>query len=104
VYRKALQKKTPEEYKALIYDLEEDFRFYADECCGNNNHWSDRSSPEGNEYHRLAAKRDELEQKIKDIYAEFFEAYPEKKVKCWYCGEQGHLLNPQGMCSWCASK
>ena len=104
VYRKSLQKKTPEEYIDLIGKLQDELHWYGDEMCGNNNHWSDKSSPEGEEFRRLSDKCDELERQIKQTYDEFFTTYPERKVMCWYCGEQGHLLNPQGMCSWCASK
>ena len=81
VYRKSLQKKTPEEYIELIEKLQNDY--------------DDETDVE---------KWRELERKIKATYDEFFEVYPERKVMCWYCGGQGHLLNPQGMCSWCASK
>lgn len=104
VYLKSLKRKTPEEYIELIYNLNDEFRWYGDEMCGNNNHWSDKSSPEGEEFRRLRDKCDELERQILETTKEFFEVYPERKVMCWYCGEQGHLLNPQGMCSWCASK
>ena len=98
VYLKSLKRKTPEEYIELIYNLNDEFRWYGDEMCGNN------SSPEGEEFRRLRDKCDELERQILETTKEFFEVYPERKVMCWYCGEQGHLLNPQGMCSWCASK
>lgn len=75
------EKKTPEEYIALICKLQDDY----DEMTE-------------------VEKWRELEQKIKATYDEFFEVYPERKVMCWYCGGQGHLLNVEGMCSWCASK
>lgn len=81
VYLKSLKRKTPEEYHEMIEKLQDDY--------------DDETDVE---------KWRELERKIKATYDEFFEVYPERKVMCWYCGEQGHLLNPQGMCSWCASK
>ena len=81
VYRKSLQKKTPEEYHEMIEKLQNDY--------------DDETDVE---------KWRELERKIQAIYHEFFTTYPERKVMCWYCGGQGFLLNCEGMCSWCASK
>ena len=81
VYRKALQKKTPEDYHEMIEKLQ--------------NEYDDETDVE---------KWRELERKIQAIYDEFFTVYPERKVMCWYCGGQGFLLNCEGMCSWCASK
>lgn len=88
-------KKTPEEYIDLIGKLQDELHESSDEYVEN------RDKPESR---RLLEKCDELERQIKQTYDEFFTTYPERKVMCWYCGEQGHLLNPQGMCSWCASK
>lgn len=95
VYRKALQKKTPEEYIDLIGKLQDELHESSDEYVEN------RDKPES---HRLLEKCDELERQIKQTYDEFFTTYPERKVMCWYCGGQGFLLNCEGMCSWCASK
>lgn len=81
VYRKSLQKKTPEEYHEMIEKLQNDY--------------DDETDVE---------KWRELERQIKQTYDEFFTVYPERKVMCWYCGGQGFLLNSEGMCSWCASK
>ena len=104
VYRKALQKKTPEEYIDLIGKLNDEIHWCGDEMCGNNNHWSDKSTPSGAEFRRLSDKCDELEQKIKQTYDEFLTVYPERKVMCWYCGGQGRLLNCEGMCLFCSLK
>lgn len=69
---------TKEEYEEAMRKLDEQIRWYADEACGNNNHWNDKSSPEGEEYWELRNKVRDLEGQYDVLLEEYTRIFPPK--------------------------
>lgn len=51
----------------------------------------------------LESTTNEYDEVIK-AYEEFYNAYPERRIGCWYCGEQEDKLNGNLTCDRCAYK